>query len=135
MQPERRLVLNDVLVSIVPIFVGGRLVYVGDAAPWLLVPVVGTALLWGGIAYASDRDRYPDPVQRLTDRPFVVVSLASFAALASLVAVLLWPAVVPVYLAAFLGLGLAHLVNRLVFGVLRPVPEPALARAHQQGQS
>lgn len=133
MRPGTGLVVRQLLVAAAGVFlflyerVDLLASELGSLAPVVVVTVTAATVGW---QYRSDRDAHGQRVVALQGRPLAVVGVLALLAL-PLAGLTLWRAWlgVAVFSAVVGGLSLGLGLNRVAFGVLRPVPEGALPAA------
>jgi len=117
-----RILLHDVVVGLGPVVVAGPSL-VGRIGPWLVLPVALGGLAAGGAQYLVERDALPDRVADVRDNPAALAGALLVAFAVAVAPVLVRPSVSRWYLAAGAGAGLGILAHRVVFGVIRPLPD------------
>jgi hypothetical protein len=128
MTPERQVFLTDGLVGIGPATVG--VLTFGPEAGWLALPVaLVVAALIAGVNYYDEHVGF----ERTLGEGVVSVGAVVAPFLVSLLLFYLGsPLAVSVSLGGFVGLSLGFLGYRVVYGIVRPIPERRLERAREQ---
>jgi len=132
MKPRWKIVVRDLAIGAVGLAMfGGFLLRELGALEAALVVV--STVAWAGVEYRSDRDAFPDWAYGLRDtlreRTALAVLFTAVVVAVAVAPLMLYDPLVGVYLAGFTGMCLGSVVYRTCYGVVRPVPEPALSRA------
>lgn len=129
MKPARLIVLRDLAIGSFGLLQVGSL---GQLTPVLGLLLCLSGLVAAGVWFLSDRDGFPDWVDQLRDRlrerPAMVVLGTGLLVVLLLAPLLMNWSLLTYYHAVFVGLYLGTLANRLVFGLVRPVPQAAVNR-------
>jgi hypothetical protein len=95
--------------------------------PVSLVPILGVALLVAGGKYRAER--HGTPLDEYTDNPVVVIGAAVVVAVPAMLFINQYPNLgTSAVIAGAFGLALGMTGYRIVYGVVRPVPQRRLER-------
>ena len=127
MTPERKVLLGDTLIGVSPLVAAGLSL---DAPVGWRDVVLGlvAGLVVAGLLYLSERDAF----EGVMSEPVTIAFLVAVPFTLVFVLVLADPGTVPWLLATFVGAGCGLLCYRLVYGVLKPIPEKRLEQARER---
>lgn len=128
MTPERKVLLGDSAVALSTLLPG--LLYFGPALVWWVpVPAALLAFTTGAAQHYSEHVGF----ERTRDEAALALgAIVVPVAVAAVLVVTGSPLGPPLALAVFVGTGTGFLCYRLLYGVVRPIPEKRLARAGER---